>query len=184
MSREECLIREDTAAKSRQLDWCAHDDHRFKRRQIRQNRDDLADQGRVHYDHPVLGMIGYEVDLVSTEADVQRMQHRSHGRHGQIGFHVRLMVPAICRDPIIAAYTQCSQRLRQTRCSLGDLEVGGTFELRAIKAKNFTLAVDSQAVPEDHLRSDRNVHYGRLHHPIKAEASASSAGTSRSRPRA
>ncbi len=60
----------------------------------------------VHDDDVILGMVGDVGELPRVEPQVQGMQHRAHGWHGQVGLQVLGVVPEQRRDPLVAANAQ------------------------------------------------------------------------------
>jgi hypothetical protein len=63
---------------------------------------------------------GDVADLIGREPDVQRVQHRAHGRDGQVGLEVLGVVPHERADPLVAVDAKRAQRVRQPRRPLAD----------------------------------------------------------------
>ena len=61
--------------------------------QVAEHPGQQRDQRRVDDDHPVLGVVGDVDELLGEEPDVERVQHRAHARHREVGHQVLGVVP-------------------------------------------------------------------------------------------
>ena len=81
----------------------AADDHDVaQRRQVRQHAGEQRDQRRVDDDHPVLGVVDDVDQLLREQPQVERVQHRAHARHREVGHQVLGVVPHEGGDPLVA----------------------------------------------------------------------------------
>ena len=61
----------------------------------------------------VLRVGGDVGDLGRGEPDVQRVQHRAHGRHGQVRLEVLGVVPHEGADALVGVHAEAAQRIGQ-----------------------------------------------------------------------
>ena len=80
----------------------ADDDDVAQRGQVRQHAGQQRDQRRVDDDHAVLGVVDDVDELLGEQPQVQRVQHRAHARHGEVGHQVLGVVPHERGDAFVA----------------------------------------------------------------------------------
>ena len=132
---------------------------------VRQDLSQQRHQGGVHDDHVVPGVRGDVADHLRVEPQVQRVQHRAHGRDRQVGLEVLGVVPHQRGYPLVAVDAQAAQRVGQ----LGGPGAGHAVALppRARRRAGHHLAVGigRRAVAHDRRHGQRNVHHRALHWP-------------------
>ncbi len=166
--RGECLgVGQDRLAG--RLERCevslAGDQHVRDRRHQCERRRQHRQQAGVGENHPVVGVGGDEAELLRRQPDVQRVQDSAHGRHGEVGLEVLLVVPHERRDPLVAGDPQCPQRIRRPAGPLGDLAVACPPARAAGAGAGDHHAVGERRGGGPHHRGDgeRDVLHGALH---------------------
>jgi hypothetical protein len=158
------------------------DDDVTQRRDARQHRRDLRPQRSVDDQRAIFRMRHDRRDLLAQQAHVQRMQHRAHCGHGEVGFEMRLVIPAVGGDAFAALDAERGERRGEGGGPNRNIGEGREVECRAIERADAAGAVDPRAVPQDHLRGERQIHHRRFHAPVLKPAMmqllASKAGTS------
>ena len=91
------------------------------RRELLQQRD----EGVVDEDHPVLGVVDDVDQLLLEQADVERVQHRTHARHREVQLQMALAVPRERAHSLALRHSQAGERARQAIDALGHLRVLG-----------------------------------------------------------
>ena len=151
------------------------------------HRPENSQQGGIQNDGLVLCVIDDVGDVLRGQADIDCVHDRPHRGDRQVGFHVRRVVPAESANPVTRYYAQRRQSPGEAGgivCYIGirrmDYDV-------AIKGTHAAVGKNLLTMLHDHLHGHRCVHHGGLHHQfpcVANRASASSAGTSYSSPRA
>ena len=140
-----------------------HRDHGVNGLHLRQHRGENSHQRHVDDDDPVLGLVSDELDLLREQPDVERVQHRTHRRHGDVGLQVLLVVPHEGGDPLIAVDAETPQGVGQAGSLLADLPVGGMPEPVPGGGGDRAVAVDIHRVAQDLRDGQRGVLHGAQH---------------------
>ena len=69
----------------------------------------------VDDDHAILGVVDHVGELLGEQPDVERVQHRAHRRHREVGLEVLLRVPQERADPVAGLDPEPRERARQAR---------------------------------------------------------------------
>jgi hypothetical protein len=86
------------------------------------------DEGAVDDDDAVLGVPGDVGELVGVKPEVEGVEHRPHGRDGEVRLEVLLVVPAQRRDAVPGPDAEPRERRGQTAATIDDVAVGGARE--------------------------------------------------------
>jgi hypothetical protein len=106
-------------------------------------------------------------NLIREQPDVQRVQHRAHGRYGEVRLHVLLVVPHEGADPLVAVDTERPQAMCQPRHVRGDLgERRAPVRAALTESDDPRVSVDVAAVPEDRGNRQRDVLHRASHDGI------------------
>jgi hypothetical protein len=144
------------------------------RRQLCEHRHERV----VDEDDPVLGVVDDVGDLLREQADVQRVQHRSHARHREVQLEVALVVPRERRDALPLLDPERSQRTREAVDPRRDLGVACTRDARAVGGERDDLSavVAGSQPPPDVVEGQRKVvlhqTFEHLRHPLPAPSAA------------
>src|SRR5262249_26023986 len=88
----------------------AVDDERLDRGQLAGDPGQQRDQGVVHDDDPVPGVVDDLGHLGAGQPDVERVQYRTHAGHPEVGLEVLLVVPAERPDRVVRPDPEPGQR--------------------------------------------------------------------------
>jgi len=140
-----------------------HVAHRLGLREhLRQQRN----QGAVTDDHVVGGVVGDIAELAGIEPQVQRVQHRAHGRDREVGLQMLGVVPEQGRDPLVAVHSQHPQRIGEPGRPGPGLGIGLPAGALARPGDHFTAAERRRPVPHDPGYGQRRIHHRAAHgHP-------------------
>ncbi len=120
-------------------------------------------QRRIDEHHLIVGVIDDVGELIAGQAQVQRMQHRAHARHGEVQLQVARIVPRKRRHAIAAPHAEFFQRIGQPRHALGHLGVGVTRERRPGFGDDLFFAVQLACSIEDVRQRQRIIHHLSAH---------------------
>ena len=128
------------------------------------------DQRGVDDDEAVLGMVDDVGQLLGREPDVEGVQDGPHGRDGEIGLQVTLIVPAERADPVPRLDPEAGEGGRQLLrpgCHLGE---GGRAVAARLDGDDGAVAVHLLPVTEDVADQERGVLHGAFHGPSMSSA--------------
>ena len=145
---------------------------------VRQHLGQQRHQGRVDDDHVVARVGGDVADHLRVEPQVQRVQHRAHGRNGQVGLEMLGVVPHQRGHALVAVHAEAAQRVRQLRRPGAGRAVA--LPPRCPRASGHDLAGrrSRRAVAHHRGHRQRNVHHRALARATSAEVHGA-AGTAR-----
>ena len=103
------------------------------------------------------------LQLLGEEAHVQGVQHRSHARHGQVGFHVLLVIEAERRHPVPVADPEGCKSGGEALGVFGHLCEARPSVARALEGHDLAVAVHLFAVPQDLAHEERCVLHRAAH---------------------
>jgi hypothetical protein len=130
---------------------------------MREDLGELRNQRGVHDHGVVIGVGGDVADLSRREPDIQRVQHRAHRRHRQVGLEVLGVVPHEGPHALIGVHAQPPQGVGQPRGAAARLGVGAAPG--PVPGPGDDLAITEYRGPVAHDRRDRqrDVHYRAAH---------------------
>ena len=131
---------------------------------LRQQRD----QGVVHDDDPVPGVVDDLGHLGAGQPDVQRVQHRAHRGHPEVGLQVLLVVPAERGHRVARPDPQPGQGPGQPPRVLRHGRVRGPAGARSGPGHALAAAVHAGAVPHDRADGEREVLHGAADHLVSS----------------
>ena len=159
----------------------AGDDHVPDGRRVRQHLRQQRDERGVHDHHKVV-RVGRDVaDLGRAEPDVERVQDRAHGRHGQIRLEVLGVVPHERGHPLITVHAEPPQRVGEPRGPAGHLGVGPPPDALPGIRHDLFAAKGCGAVPHDRRDRQWDIHHRAAHGPPPREFARRPGRTARSR---
>ena len=120
-------------------------------------------QGRVDDDDLVLGVVGDVDQLVGGQPDVEGVQHRAHGRDGQIGLEVLGVVPHEGADALVAGDAQGAQRIGQPGDTGAQLAVRQPAAAVVGGGHHLGVPVHRRAVAGDRADRQGDVLHGAAH---------------------
>ncbi len=138
-------------------------DHVLNRGRVRQDLGELRDQRRVHDDDGVFRMGGDVADLGRREPDVQRVKHRAHGGHRQVGLEVLGVVPHEGADTLVGVDSQPTQGVGQPRSPAACFGVSTTSGPIPGPGNNLSIAEYGRPVPHDRCDRQREIHHRAPH---------------------
>ena len=143
-------------------------DHVLDRGRMRQDLGEPGDQRRVHDDNGVFRVGGDVADLGRGEPDVQRVQHRAHGGHGQVGLKVLSVVPHEGADTLVGVDPQPTQGVGQPRGPAAGFGVSTTSGPVPGPGDNLSIAEYGRSVPHDRRDRQREIHHRAPHRPTSS----------------
>jgi hypothetical protein len=138
----------------------ADQDVALHRRQLVDDPGQDGQHRRVDEDHPVLPVVDDVGQLLREQPQVERVQHRSHGRHREVGLQVLLGVPQQRADAVALADAEAGQRAGQTGRPDGDLGVGRLAHAVAVEGPDGAVGEDPRPVPQEAGDGQRRVLHG------------------------
>ena len=121
------------------------------------------DQRSVDDDDRVLGVVDDEGQLFGEEPDVERVQDGAHARDGEVGLHVRLVVPHERRHAVTGLHAEFAQRRGQLLGALGDLEERRLLDPVGRDGEDLLVGVHELAVADDAADEQWRVLHRALH---------------------
>jgi hypothetical protein len=114
-------------------------------RDLREQRQHRA----VDDDDLVAGVVDDVLELLGEQPQVQRVHHRAHGRDGEVGLEVLLVVPHERADAVALLDTERRQRTGEPGGAGSHLGVRRAPRRVALPGRHDGVGVDRRAVPED-----------------------------------
>ena len=112
----------------------------------------------------VLRVVHNESQLVCVQAEIERMHHASGGRHAEVRFQMRVVVPAERGHAISGLQAGAVERLRQRLGAAIKIQVGVTMQAAIGQAgDDFHRGVNFWDALQDCLQGKRVIHHGSLH---------------------
>ena len=96
-------------------------------------------------------------ELLGEQADVERVQHRAHRRHREVGLEVLLAVPAERADAIAVLDAERGERVGEPGRVRADLGEGRAARARLGPGDAFALGVHALAVAQDRRDREREI---------------------------
>ncbi len=134
------------------------------------NLTDQRDQRTVDHNHPVVGVVNDVGELLGEEPNVERVQHRTHGRDTEVTLQMLLMVPGERADTLISGDPNLPKGIGQPTCvrtNVGKRRSARCKSLRrrieGLDGADHGITVNGHASTQNHRDQQRVVLHRALH---------------------
>ncbi len=123
-------------------------------------------QGVVHHEDLVLGVVDDVDELFGEQPDVERMKDGAHGAAREICFEMLLAVPAKRRDTVAETHAELGQCVGELSRSISHRREARDAVFAFVDRDDSAIPVDASSVLEDGRNQKRAVLHGTLKHPV------------------